>query len=714
MSRDPDDVPPPPYSEQDLFSASGRDAHVADDTSRSTSSTNGDVIYTPPLTPHSSHHSNFAGEVDHLEHSAAAAYFASRPAPLLTTQPHLVHSITLTRDSTPDSLPFPSHLTGRDVRLEDWQTFANYLMPHYSATSNEQVIDRKLRAETMTATNTLPRSNNSNNDDVRSQLSGRSHAEAQLDRIRSLVEADAAQQRQNAEDTIREWNDGFFAPRRITIRVDLGPINSNYTNSNHASGLNEVPADPEKQPIPGAWDQSFDNSNNNNSPNSETDRNNNNNNNNNNNPPRRGFGSFFNPFASRGNNASANTNNHNHARGGGGFRFGGINVEGDRVSIGNSFVADGRTGSVRIGGIAMDPRNGISINGQPMFGGAAHLHGHTSPLHARRVGSLPDYDDLHDAQLPVAKQCVREWLQHPDQPITKEKVKHVREQIKAAKKSTTVDAAGFDKSALRREVRNLLREWKELKRQQKRTRKQEKRELRQAKREAKREIRRAKREVKRELRQAKKEVKRSQREMHREWRRGPHPPPPHGPPPHGPPPHHVFPPHGPPPPGSFGIPSFPPMPHMPHMPGMPPFPGAWPGGHGDPPHYDSHHHDEGVEPVSGVGYPESQAKYQAAWEMEARVAEKEAELLQLHERIAEEEQEQAQEQEQQHGAAAASDGVDEKEKRKGGQKSKIHAEAEAVEREIEELAREMERLRTEADEEFARALAEEEERRFRG
>jgi hypothetical protein len=43
----------------------------------------------------------------------------------------------------------------------------------------------------------------------------------------------------------------------------------------------------------------------------------------------------------------------------------------------------------------------------------------------------------------------------------------------------------------------------------------------------------------------------------------------------------------------------------------------------------------------------------------------------------------------------------------------MEAEALAVEREIDELARVMERLRTEADEEFARELAEEEERAAR-
>ncbi len=40
----------------------------------------------------------------------------------------------------------------------------------------------------------------------------------------------------------------------------------------------------------------------------------------------------------------------------------------------------------------------------------------------------------------------------------------------------------------------------------------------------------------------------------------------------------------------------------------------------------------------------------------------------------------------------------------------MEAEAVAVEKEIEELAKVMERLRTEADEEFARELMEEEER----
>ncbi|KAG7289754.1 hypothetical protein NEMBOFW57_006130 [Staphylotrichum longicolle] len=644
MSSHHEDVPPPPYTETDIFSASGRDAHLADDTSRSTSSTNGDVIYTPPLTPRSSHQSNFAGEVDHIASSAAAAYFETRPAPPLNSQPHIVHFLTLTAGSTPDTLPYPSDLAARDVRFEDWQTFANYLMPHHSATSNEEVIDRKLRAEAMTATNT-----SNKNDDARSQSSGRSHAEAQLNRVRSPVDGggggsfDPAQQRHAVDTTVHEWNDGFFGPRRITIQVDILPTATTTTNNNnnniHGDGLNEIPPQPEQHSphMPGAWDTSFD------QPAAAgaetTDRN----------GPGGGRFGFFSssPFSGRGGRGGRGRGGGECGRGGGGFRFAGINVENDRVSIGNTFVADGRAGSLRIGGIVADG-NGISINGQPMFRGtglpgrgnnglfpgrgrrhrsrsssASSATSRSSSVHSESsVGSLPDYDDLKDVQLPVAKQVLQESLHHPDQPITREKVKQIKAQIKAAKQSADPAAMVADKAALRREVKDLLRSWKQLKRTQKQTRKQLRREHKQRRRQEKRERRQ------------------------------------------------------------------------------------------DP------LHDEGVSGGGGGGggaYPASQAKYQAAWEMEAKVAEKEAELLALHERIVEEQQHNIETQTQRQAEKSSSSGKGEKGGGSGGAgPSKMEAEAVAVEREIEELARVMERLRTEADEEFARELAEEEERAYRG
>ncbi|KAL2134115.1 hypothetical protein VTI74DRAFT_1002 [Chaetomium olivicolor] len=259
----------------------------------------------------------------------------------------------------------------------------------------------------------------------------------------------------------------------------------------------------------------------------------------------------------------------------------------------------------------------------------------------------------------------------------------------------------FEKAALRGEVKELLRSWKELKKEQKRQRRQLRRELKRQRRQEKRE----RRQVKREMKRAAREMK---REMKREWRHGP--PHPHHPPhhhPHPPPPHPPHHPHGP-----LGMPPMPPIPPMPPMPGArgvdptqqprsaPPTtdwannfpfnfwnrtPGAWPS---------DDKKDSGIEEgvESTADHAASQAKYRAAWEMEAKVVEKEAELIKLHERIAEE-----------LSAAESIQGP-----------SKMEAEAMAVEKELEELAKQMEKLRTEADEEYARELAEEEERRVRG
>ncbi|KAK4249076.1 hypothetical protein C7999DRAFT_13007 [Corynascus novoguineensis] len=751
-----EDVPPPPYTETDIYSASARDAHGADDASRSTTSTSGDVIYTPPLTPHSSHQSNFAGEVDHGVSSAAAAYFATRPAPYLNSQSHIIHSIVLTANSSPESLPYPADFAARDVRLEDWQTFTNYLLPHHWTTTNEHIIERKLRAEAMTATDTNP------GDDTRSQSSGRSHAEAHLNRIRSPVDpVDVPQRRQSIESTVREWNDGFFGPRRISIRVELEQSSpSNGGNNNNSNPPPQQPyPDEKKSPMPpGGWDPSFDQPSNN--PPHENE------NNDEATPRRAGF--FATHFGGGGRGRDRGL-----GRGGrsGGFRFGGINIEEDRVSIGNSFVADGRAGSLRIGGIVADG-NGIRVHGQPVFPGARagagaaagrggwgppgwgtgggprgfgcgrgggpwgrgggwgmgwgrgnwwnqevggeHARGrgeHRGPGERHRsrsssassttsetssvgsessVGSLPDYDDLKDSQLPVAKRYLLEWLHRPEQHITREQVKSIKEQLKAAKHSNDPATMTFDRAALRREVKDLLRDWKQLKKQQKRTRKQLRREKKQRRRQEKRE----RRQVKRELKQAAREVKQATKEAKRELRRGP-----------------------------FGMPPMPPMPHMPHPPpppAMPPHP-AMP--HGQYPFFNHHPWDEHTRGVPGArladdayyaagvsdesvgpfpgttGYAASQAKYQAAWEMEARVAEKEAELLKLHERIAQDQ--------------SIGGGTSGEEKGQAAGPSKMEAEAAAVEREIDELAREMERLRTEADEEFARELAAEEEKAAR-
>lgn len=713
MASHPEDVPPPPYTETDFFSVSGRDPH-RDET---TTTTSGEVIYTPPLTPRSSYQSNVAGEVDHLANSPAAAYFATRPAPHFTIQPYIVHSITIRDDSTPDSLPYPSSLAARDVRPEDWQTFVNYLMPHYYAATNEKIVDRKLRAEGLAA---------DNNDDVGpAQSPSRVHAEAQLNQIRSPVDIDAAQRRQAIEATVREWNDGFFGPRRVTVRVDF-PLPGN--------DMNDVPPEPY---VPDARDRQQPSGQEHNAAGPSTSR------------PRFGL---FGPFC---------------GDRGDGFRWRGINVEGDRVSIGDTFVADGRNESLRIGGVVMDS-NGISINGRQVFGGrcgrgpgpwgprgwgmgAGHwgppggwpfggapdawrgcgrsrratwgwgagrwnshpagspqgrdgdegergrgLWGHDHP-HSREhrrsrsssvssssssstssssdssdssVGSLPDYDDLRDAQLPMAKQCLEEWLHHPEQPITKERVKQIKQQIKQAKHASDPAKMAFDKAALRKEVKELLRQWRELKKQQKRQRKQLRRERRQRRKEEKRE----RREMKREMKRAAREQRWEERYRAALERVMPPPPPPPPPPFYPVAPSRDLDPNHP--------HSAPPVSGFPHSP-FDPF--SAPGG-GE---------EDGARGGGGdskAKHAASRAKYRAVAEAEERLEQKEAELFALHERIAEE-----------------------RSARGGGETSlsKAEVEALAVEREIDELGKTLERLRTEADEEFARELAEEEVQRTR-
>ncbi len=66
--------------------------------------------------------------VDQRSLSSAAGYFRRpRPAPALQGQQYIVHSVTISAGSSTDELPYPSSLGPRDVRIEDWQTFRNYL-----------------------------------------------------------------------------------------------------------------------------------------------------------------------------------------------------------------------------------------------------------------------------------------------------------------------------------------------------------------------------------------------------------------------------------------------------------------------------------------------------------------------------------------------------------------------------------------------------------
>lgn len=605
----PVDAPPPPYSETDIYSNSaGRSpilgqSHnslsavpINDDASSAAS--NSEVIYTPPLTPHSSHSnvlpfrgSNLAGSndgllspgypndqqssvsvaTDHLTSASAEAYFESRPvAADVEPSREVQHVIAIRPGNSPGDFPYQQEWASRDVRPDDWQTFLNYLLPNHVAESNDALIDKKLRAEGI-ENNNEARSARSEKDD--GTAGSRSPVVAQLEQIR-LGDLPG----QSVDETIREWNEGFFQPRGMTVHIE------------QAFSAHEEPR------MPGSWDQSF------------------------------------NASPSQDQQASSSSRwwrslprFETSSRG---LRFGGVSIDNDRISIGDRFVADSR--GLRIGGLVADD-SGLRLNGRDLFGGTgsrareqptvppappglsspppmppmltmpplssmppmppmppmpmatsyAHNFLHSSPpsgserydndeirdvnsraaghrphhhgeSHSRgrgrprqsvsqrrrssssasssssssssssdsdsSIGSLPDYDDLKDSQIPVARSYLEDWLSHPENSVSKAAFKEAEGSIKAAKQSKTAVAAS---SSERQEVRAMLGQWERVKKQQKTTRKQLRRERKAKRRAEKRERRQTRREARQVRRESKREGREARREARRERRGGP-------------------------------------------------------------------------------------------------------------------------------------------------------------------------------------------------
>lgn len=90
-----------------------------------------------------------------------------------------------------------------------------------------------------------------------------------------------------------------------------------------------------------------------------------------------------------------------------------------------------------------------------------------------------------------------DWLNHPEQPITREMVRNIKEEIKVAKKA---NPRQFDQDAkaLRNEVKSLFKEFKEAKKAQKILRRQARKEKRIARRAAKKERRAVRKEERRQ------------------------------------------------------------------------------------------------------------------------------------------------------------------------------------------------------------------------
>jgi hypothetical protein len=240
-----DHLPPPPYSETDIYSNFSSEPNVilTPGTSRadtavlasaSPRSSIDEPIYTPPFTPTGSVYQ------DNGSSASAAAYFDSRPSHIRTSGPPTIHSIAVTATTAPRDLPYPQPVEdffAKDLTQQDWATFVNYLLPDYAGSTNNSVADRKLKAELVDDRMqrlTLEEGDRSNMD--------LSQVTAQLGILRSPTTriADSEFERK-VRVTIETWNDGFFTPRGIKIRL----VGSELGQANEAREVTNG--------MPGAW-----------------------------------------------------------------------------------------------------------------------------------------------------------------------------------------------------------------------------------------------------------------------------------------------------------------------------------------------------------------------------------------------------------------------------------------------------------------------------
>jgi hypothetical protein len=245
-----DPIPPPPYSETDIYwntsshpiltpaTSQADNLSVADHPQLSTASSIDDsVIYTPLHSPtDSDHQESLQDGLGHVSSSSAIAYFESRPVDGQT--PALAISlkkITVNPRTQPEDLPYPQGWAAKDITQQDWQTFVNFLLPEHIAAVNNDVADRKLQQELMEERMhqlSLALGDDKSRADI-------SEVDAQLSPLRQLLSSRSTESLSTISATISEWNEGFFKPRGVQIVIsDPEP---------------QITADEETRQMPGAW-----------------------------------------------------------------------------------------------------------------------------------------------------------------------------------------------------------------------------------------------------------------------------------------------------------------------------------------------------------------------------------------------------------------------------------------------------------------------------
>lgn len=462
-----DDVPPPPYSETDIYSNSGRPRSpnttttTSPDTASRVSSSTGssDVVYTPPLTPQTSlntHAQDSRQQPLPTTQPGATLYFESRPPPAAAAaaaaatglqRDVVVYSVKVQGTSSPDDLPYQNRWAARDVTSQDWATFVNFLLPDHTTRGNAAVIERKLRAEEASGD--------------ASRASGcRVQAEAQLKQVRENQPSTTRTKRE-IEATIQQWNDGFFGPRGMKLKLELdqetgalarrGPGCDGDTLVLDRNGIQSNRLTPCSNGISRA---------------------------------RRGCSSGRRDGPGDGNAAGPS-------------RQAGRPEESTSRDDFRRDMHHGRHGRrgrrSADGGRGRHSRRDEKQYNHSRSSSESSVSSVASSSSESSIGSLPSHGDIKDHRLPLYTERLRDWTSNPDQMRTKSDVRALRADVQSTRWMPEDARLGqsVDRTALEAQIRGLRAQWKSIKKAQRQTRRRERRAERREQRHRRRDMRRA-------------------------------------------------------------------------------------------------------------------------------------------------------------------------------------------------------------------------------
>lgn len=467
-------------------------------------------MYTPPYTP--------AAENDPLFVSPSQWYFDSRPVSYRAVGPTFSHEVGVARHSRFEDLStqYDASFADRDITTQDWATFINFLLPHHIDTNNENVAREKMKAEI------LDERMRRLTIDGEKQGLNMAAVDAQLGQLAPHM--GPSEEHIDAESVVREWNSGFFEPRGVRIvacmeREDDDPpivLPDEMSEFRHNSFASTRSGEAATTSLPTRPDFC-----------SERARSGDVNDGGRHGRHRNWGWSDHGPGQHRNRNSIGRGRNCT-----GGYRMGILDnnegcggcrhcgprratIDGDAPqrarTEGEFYVPQGehfKLGPIvadesgfRIGNLMRATSEGVNIG--PMFVGkkppayGSDYESEGSTASDESEGTLPDLDDVTPRQLPVLRQSLMDWLNHPEQPVTKVQMDQLKTNLKLTQKDkTNVKPEGEELKALKIELKEMKRKFKEAKRERRQRSKQAKRERRLKKREERRNRRQARLEEK--------------------------------------------------------------------------------------------------------------------------------------------------------------------------------------------------------------------------